>query len=185
MLLKMTDISTSFGSPIIDADSTMHKDYLKSLNEKLKGGSDAIQGYFGIMNPEESWLTKLMTIPGVLKFKIRYACKDKIRLSCPLMGNGMCFSRKIIKEYGWNAFSITENWEYFIKLFLKGHLVSYAEDAIIYSHAVTKLSHGEAQRKRWFIGRLNVLIDYYKPIFHRLIKTFDIKDTLSFIASIK
>ncbi len=154
---------------IIDADTTIDSAFLKAMNAKLNKGAEAIQGYFDIMNPRDSWLTRLAVLPGILKFKMRYAVKEKLKLSCPLMGNGMCFSRNIIEKYGWNAYSITENWEYFVKLLLNGHRVNYEHNAIIYSHAVTALSHGETQRKRWLKGQLGVLFDYYKDIIKRVV----------------
>ncbi len=173
-----TDIYDAF--TIIDADTMLDKNYLNMLNQKLNGGAEAIQAYFGIMNPDDSWLTKLMLIPGFLKFKIRYYCKDIVGLSCPLMGNGMCFSKKIIEAYGWNAFSITENWEYYVELLIHGYTVAYEEDAVILSHAVTKLAHGEVQRKRWFKGRLNVLLKYYRKLLAKFYKDKDLRilDTL-------
>jgi len=174
-IFRQIDLNKYDGFNIIDADTIVDKNYLKEMNNKMGSGSTAIQGYFGIMNPDQSWLTRLMVIPGILKFKIRYSCKDKMGLSCPLMGNGMCFSKKIIKNYGWDAFSITENWEYYVKLVLNDYTVSYAEDAIIYSHAVTELSHGETQRKRWFKGRLGVLKEYSRTLLCQGLKNRNIK----------
>lgn len=149
---------------ILDADTIVHKDFLSNMNFKLNTGAEAIQGYFDLMNPNDTWFTRISSIPGVLKFRLRYYCKERLGLSCPLMGNGMCFSRNIIETYGWNAFSITENWEYYVQLVLGGYKVNYSQDAIIYSHAVTALSHGVTQRKRWLKGQLGVLSDYFKPL---------------------
>lgn len=150
---------------IVDADTILDRHYLQALSAKFQGGAEVVQGYFGIMNPDETWLTRLSVIPGMLKFNIRYFMKDKLGISCPLMGNGMGFAAHIIRRYGWNAFSITENWEYYIKLTLQGHVVRYAPDAVIFSHAVRVLSHGETQRTRWFKGRLGILGNYFWPLF--------------------
>jgi len=160
---------------IIDADTIIDKHFLLEMNNSINQGNEAIQGFFSVMNPEDSWLTRIMTIPGVIKFKIRYNCKNLLNLSCPLMGNGMCFTRAVIKKYGWNAYSITENWEYYIKLALKGQMVRYNEKAIIYSHAVNKMKYGETQRKRWLKGRLGLTSKYLGQIIIKLIKKRDIK----------
>jgi cellulose synthase/poly-beta-1,6-N-acetylglucosamine synthase-like glycosyltransferase len=163
-IFKQISIDEYNAFVILDADTLIDNDFLAVMNQKLSQGAHIIQGYFGIMNREDTWVTRLSVIPGILKFKIRYLCKEFLGLSCPLMGNGMCFSRKIIKEYGWNAFSITENWEYYIKLILKNHISTYAEDAIIYSQAVISLKYGEIQRKRWLKGRLQTAIDYFPKL---------------------
>jgi len=162
--LKQLRIGDFDAFTIIDADTAIHPDYLSHMDLKLLKGDHAIQGYFDIMNPGDTWFTHLMVIPGVLKFHTRYFIKDKIGLSCPLMGNGMTFSRSVIEGFGWNAFSITENWEYYVQLLLKGYNVGFSSDAKIFSHAVSKLSHGETQRKRWIRGRLGVFKNYLVPI---------------------
>lgn len=157
---KQIDLNNYDAVVIIDADTLLDRNFLYAMNRKLNEGAEVIQGYFGIMNPDDTWVTRLAVIPGILKFNLRYFCKDFSRLSCPLMGNGMCFSKIIISTYGWNAFSITENWEYFAKLVLNNHIPAYSGDALIYSHAVTALKHGEIQRKRWLQGSLQTAIEY-------------------------
>ena len=91
-------------------------------------------------------------------------------LSCPLMGNGMCFSRDVISRYGWNAYSLTENWEYYANLVLDGYVPTYAEKALIYSHMVVKLAHGETQRKRWITGRIQTSSKYVPRLLAEFMK---------------
>lgn len=180
-LLEQLDLNNYDAYTIVDADTMIDSNYLKGMNCKLNMGAEAIQGYFDVMNPNDTWLTRISVIPGILKFKMRYYCKDRVGLSCPLMGNGMCFSQSIIKKYGWNAFSITENWEYYIQLIINGHTVQYAEDSVIYSHAVRTLSHGVTQRKRWLKGQLIVLKEYCKPLFKKAFGGRDIVALDAFI----
>lgn len=168
--LQQIDLDEYDAFVIVDADTTIGSNFFRAMNDKINNGNEAIQGYFDVMNPNDTWLTRIAIVPGILKFRMRYAVKEKLKLSCPLMGNGMCFSSGIIKKYGWNAFSITENWEYYIKLVLNGYRVSYAENATIFSHAVTELSHGETQRKRWLKGQIGVLCAYYKALLRRVVE---------------
>lgn len=168
--LKQLDLEAYDAYVIVDADTMIGRAFLLAMNDRLNNGAEAIQGYFNIMNPDDSWLTRIAVVPGILKFRMRYAVKERLKLSCPLMGNGMCFSRNIIKQYGWNAFSITENWEYYIMLTLGGYAVGYDGDAVIYSHAVIALSHGETQRKRWLRGQLGVLLSYYRPLLKMTVR---------------
>ena len=182
---QQIDLSRYDAVTIIDADTELDSLYLKALSVKFLQGAEVVQGYFGIMNPDDSWLTRLMVIPGVLKFGTRYFIKDKLGISCPLMGNGMGFAIHIIQRYGWNAFSVTENWEYYVMLSLQGHVVRYDFNAVIFSHAVTALSHGETQRKRWFKGRLSILKSYWFPLIECAIKRHGTSclDTLIELAS--
>lgn len=173
--LRRIDPDSFDALAIIDADTVLDREFLNAMNRKLEQGCEAVQGYFTLMNPDDSWLTRLGKFPAILKFRIRYFCKERLGLTCPLMGNGMCFSRRIIELYGWNAFSITENWEYYTKLVLKGHTVHYAADAVIYSYTSTNLSHSEAQRKRWFKGRLGVLGAYCQGLTRKAVREKDLK----------
>ena len=94
------------------------------MDVHMRRGAHAIQGYYGVLNPEENWVTRLGVIPAAVKFRLHFPGKIAVGLSCPLAGNGMCFSREVIARFGWNAFSLTENWEYYIILTLHGYLVS-------------------------------------------------------------
>lgn len=145
---------------IVDADTKIEKSFLLAMNSELHAGYEIIQGYLEISNPDESWLTRLMVIPGILKYKYRYIGKKVLGLSCPLMGNGMCFAREIIERYGWDALTLTENWEYYVKLLLRGHYATYSDDAYIYSQTAKSLKQGKIQRKRWLKGRFQVILMY-------------------------
>jgi cellulose synthase/poly-beta-1,6-N-acetylglucosamine synthase-like glycosyltransferase len=153
-LFRRIDIPSYDAYVIVDADTRIGEGFLRAMNGKLNEGADVVQGYFDILNPTDSWLTRLSIFTGIIKFRLRYFCKERLGLSCPLMGNGMCFRREVIARYGWNSFSLTENWEYFANLVLDGYVPTYAEKAVVYSHAVVRLQHGETQRARWVRGRL-------------------------------
>ncbi len=146
---------------IIDADTLVARNFLSSMNISLTEGKKVIQGYFGVMNPDENWLTRLSILPGILKYKLHFPGKNLLGLSCPLAGNGMCFSSEIFKKYGWNAYSIVENWEYYVMLTLEGYVVVSNENAVIYSQVAKSLKTGENQRIRWSKGRLQVLLHYF------------------------
>jgi len=158
---------------IIDADTTVDKAFLTEMDKALKGGNEVIQGYFGVMNPDENWLTRLSILPGVLKFLLHFPGKKLFNLSCPLAGNGMCFSNTIFKKYGWNAFSVAENWEYYIQLTLNEHRVTSAEKAIIYSQVTNTLKSGKDQRQRWQRGRMDTLSKYWKLLIKKTFTDFD------------
>lgn len=138
---------------IVDADTAVDTQFLKILNASFHEGHEIIQGYFGILNPDETWLTRLMVIPGVLKYRYRYRGKKRLGFSCPLMGNGMCFASRVIQQYGWDALTLTENWEYYLKSVLRGIFPTY-EEAYIYSLTASTTKQGRTQRLRWLKGRI-------------------------------
>lgn len=149
---------------IIDADTIVHPDFLSVMAGQLERGHKVLQGYFGVMNPDENWLTRLAILPGVLKFKLHFPGKNRLGFSCPLAGNGMCFAREIFARFGWNAYSLAENWEYYAMLTLFGYRVESAQHAIIYSQVTTSLKKGRTQRMRWLKGRMETLQRYWWPL---------------------
>lgn len=159
---------------IIDADTTIDPKFLKSMNLALHEGHEIIQGYLGILNPDETWLTRLMVIPGVLKYRYRYRGKKRLGFSCPLMGNGMCFARRVITQYGWDALSLTENWEYYIKSVLRGIFPTY-EEAYIYSLTADTTQRGRTQRERWLKGRLECIRGYFWHLLKAAVTKRDLR----------
>lgn len=159
-IIRQLDLNAYDALVIIDADTKIHADFFTKMAGHLAQGHQALQGYFGVQNPDENWLTRLSLLPGTLKFKLHFPGKELVGLSCPLAGNGMCFDIGLIKKYGWHAFSITENWEYWVLLTLDGVRVGSAPDAIIYSQVAKSLQSGETQRMRWMRGRIQTLMQY-------------------------
>jgi cellulose synthase/poly-beta-1,6-N-acetylglucosamine synthase-like glycosyltransferase len=145
---------------IIDSDTHVHADFLQRMADHLCAGQVALQGYFGVLNPDQTWLTRLSLIPAALKFRLHFPGKELAGLSCPLAGNGMCFHIDLIRSYGWKAYSLTENWEYWTQLVLQGIRTGAAPDAIIYSQVAKSLSSGRSQRLRWMKGRIDTLARY-------------------------
>ena len=46
---------------IVDADTTIDPDLLRSFDQALRRGHDWIQAYYTVANPDQSWRTRLMT----------------------------------------------------------------------------------------------------------------------------
>jgi 1,2-diacylglycerol 3-beta-glucosyltransferase len=159
-VIQQLDLDAHDALVIIDADTAIHEDFLTAMDARLRSGDRVLQGYFGVLNPNTTWLTRLSVLPGTLKFRVHYAAKEMLRLSCPLAGNGMCFHIDVIKKYGWKAYSLTENWEYWAMLTQEGIRTASAPEAHIYSQAAESLQSGQSQRMRWTKGRIGVLRGY-------------------------
>ena len=162
------------GLIIMDADTIMDQQFLSSMERRLLAGEKAVQGYFGIMNPDENWLTRLGTLPATVKFRLHFPGKRLAQLSCPLAGNGMAFSMNLIRKFGWEAYSLTENWEYYVMLALNGQRVTPAADAVIYSQVARSLKLGRTQRVRWMQGQLDILGRYWKALIWRGLRHGDL-----------
>lgn len=159
-LISRLDLTKYDALVIVDADTRVHREFLRRMSAHLQSGPRALQGYFGVLNPDQNWLTRLSRLPGTLKYRLYYPGKELAGLSCPLAGNGMCFGIEIIRAFGWKAYSLTENWEYWAQLTLHDIRVGVAADAVIYSEVPVSLSAGRSQRIRWMKGRIETLRNY-------------------------
>lgn len=149
---------------IIDADTVVHSGFAKGLAAKGPLRSVVVQGYFSTLNESDSWLTRLAGVLARCRYEINYPLRTQAGLNCPLTGNGMCIGRDLLEPFGWQAFSLTENWELYAGYTVAGVPIRYAENALLYSLEVSSLRQGYSQRRRWLAGRLLVAREWVPQI---------------------
>ncbi len=165
--LENIDMNAHDALFIIDADSIIENDLLRQLDHVVKNGNEIIQCYNGVANPNESWFTRLLDVSRTIGNEIYHPAKQKLGLASYLMGNGMCFSSKILSKYGWDAFTIGEDWEYYARLAQDGETVAFAGKARVYHQESSSLSQATSQRMRWSSGRFAVAANYGLKLFCR------------------
>jgi cellulose synthase/poly-beta-1,6-N-acetylglucosamine synthase-like glycosyltransferase len=72
----------------------------------------------------------------------------------------MCFATRVLREYGWDAFTVGEDWEYYARLIQKGEIVGFAQNARVYHEESSSLKQATTQRMRWSSGRFAVVWRY-------------------------
>lgn len=150
---------------IVDADSIVERSSLEELNKLLHNNSYAIQCYNGVQNFDSSWFTVLVNVSRTLSNEIIEPTKDKIGLTSHLMGNGMCFHRSIVDRFGWDSYSVGEDWEFFAKLINSGYKINFSKNAKVYHQESTTLKQATSQRIRWSSGRFSIIWQYGISIF--------------------
>lgn len=156
---------------IVDADSIADSGLLRYLNLQMDRGDRVIQCYNGVANPQHSWFTRLMDVSRTIANEIIHPGKRKLGLSSHLMGNGMCFDRKVLESCPWNAFSVGEDWEYYARLVLAGEYVGYCRHARVYHQESTTLRQASAQRLRWSSSRFQMLRRYVPSLVAHALRT--------------
>ena len=119
-----------------------------------------------------------MSVSRIIGNEIFHSAKEKLGLSSHLMGNGMCFHRDVISKYGWDAFSVGEDWEYYAKIITEGERIAFAKDVRVYHQESTSLRQGTSQRLRWSSGRFAIVWKYgfgllYRGVIDRNLKKID------------
>ena len=145
---------------IIDADTTIDPLFCSVLAKHAPLRDKVIQSYYGSMNEADNWLTRLAGVLARIRYERTYPIKEAAGLNCPLTGNGMVIGSGVLEQHGWNAFSLTENWELYADYTARGIGIRLVNDAVIHSQEARALGQGVTQRKRWLAGRLWVLKRY-------------------------
>ena len=139
---------------VVDADTLVTPNLLSAFAARLELGAQAVQADYAVRNPGASWRTRLMAIAFALFHELRSLARERLSLSCGLRGNGMCFSRAVLREVPHQAFSVVEDVEYGLRLGEAGHRVQYAAEAHVYGQMVATEKASRSQRRRWEGGRL-------------------------------
>jgi len=155
----------------------MSTNALKSLDGAIQE-KPVIQCYSGVGNPDDSWFTRLLDVSRTINNDIYSPAKQRLGLSSQLIGTGMCFETRILKTFGWDAFTIGEDCEYYAKLIQNGETVGFEWNAKVYHQESTSLKQATSQRMRWSSGRFAVAWRYgfrllSKGIIERNVVKFD------------
>lgn len=149
---------------VVDADTVVSKNLLQAFAARLEAGEHASQAHYGVLEETSSWRTRLMRIAFSVFHGVRSLARERLKVSCGLRGNGMCFSHALIKEVPHDAFSVVEDVEYGIRIARKGHRVAYAHEAHVLGEMVASEKASRSQRRRWEGGRAQLMKQYGLPL---------------------
>jgi len=142
---------------IIDADTYVDPNILKELDWSLMHGARIVQCQNALGNPEASWFTRLQNIMRVIDNVLVHHAKHKLGLSSFLMGNGMCFTRDIIRRHPWRAVSLCEDFEYYTNLILNNEWIDFNYNAKVFHQESSTLKQAYPQRSRWSAGKFHLM----------------------------
>lgn len=165
---------------VVDADSIVSKNLLEVMNSYMEDGAKVVQGYLTVASKPGVWTSEIIRIGFTLYNYVRPMGRRAIECPAGLRGNGMCFSMDVLKQNPWDAYSLTEDLEYGIKLLLNDVNVVFAPEAIGYNVVPEDADDAESQRERWEIGRFPILKKYFGKLAKNAFKkrSFKIFDTL-------
>lgn len=144
---------------IVDADSVVVPGFADELAARGPLRDIAVQGYFGVTNERDSWLSELGGLLITVRYEYQYPLKQRAGLNCPLTGCGMCLGTALLARSGW-ADSLTENWELYARYTALGERIDYAPLALVASQEASTLAASGTQRRRWQAGRRGVFLAY-------------------------
>ncbi len=163
---------------VFDSDSLASGNFLDVMNYYLEQGKEVIQSSDLVIPRPGIWSSEATRIGFLLTNYVKPLGRKTIGLPMGLRGNGMCFSIKLLKKHPWEAWSLTEDLEYGLKLLMKGVNIHFAPEAYVWAEMPANAENAESQRRRWEMGRYEI-VRKYSPVFlkeairKRSLKFFD------------
>jgi hypothetical protein len=147
---------------VIDADCTVSPNILSAIDTRLRSGVSAVQVDYVAANPETSRASALRFGGFALMNTVRFLGKQRLGLSCGLVGTGMAFTGDLLRRQPWSATGLVEDGEYHLRLVLAGERAEYVAEASVSSAVPTSLRASSDQQARWEQGKLE-LIRHWSP----------------------
>jgi len=160
---------------VIDADSTVSKNFLRVMNWYVEQGFGAIQSADLVASNPQSWSSEVSRVSLALYNYAKPLGRKAMKCVSGLRGNGMCFTVDTLRKVPWQAHSITEDTEYGIALLLNGIDTVLAPEATVLATMPAKPKNAESQRTRWEGGRISLIKKYTPLILRAILKDFSWK----------
>lgn len=134
---------------VLDADSVVVPTFLQAMARAFSQGARALQANNTVLNITESPSAALRWIALSLVNHVRTLGRNGLGASSTLTGNGMCLSHDLLQRYPWQAFTIGEDYQYYLTLIEHGERVCYVPEAVVRSQMPTTFSQMRTQDVRW------------------------------------
>jgi cellulose synthase/poly-beta-1,6-N-acetylglucosamine synthase-like glycosyltransferase len=103
------------------------------MARELHKGVQALQACYTVLNITESSSTALCWVALTLMNHVRPLGRNGLWGSSTLNGNGMCLTHDLLQRHPWQAFSLAEDYEYYLTLIEHGERVRYVPEAVVRS----------------------------------------------------
>jgi SAM-dependent methyltransferase len=141
----------------VDADCIVSDNLLAAIDRRLRDGARAIQVDYVAGNPEASSASALRFAAFAVGDTVRFLGKQRLGLSCGLVGTGMGFRRDLLERNPWTVTGLVEDGEFHMRLVLAGERVEFAPEARVSQAVPTSLRTGSSQQARWEMGKLQLI----------------------------
>lgn len=134
---------------VLDADSMVEPNFLQAMARELAQGAQVLQACNTVLNASEAASAALRWVAMTLINHVRPLGRNGLGASSTLTGNGMCLSRSLLVRYPWEAYSLAEDYQYYLTLIQHGERVRYVPEAVVRSQMPTTFTQMRTQDIRW------------------------------------
>lgn len=152
---------------VFDADNLVDPNFFHYMNDAYADGVEIAQGYRDSKNPKDTWMSGCQSIFYWIVNRFLNFARYSIGLSAILNGTGYMVSASVLKEMGFNTFSLTEDIEYTTQCIIKGRRVGWVPQAMVYDEHPLDFGTSWNQRKRWSTGTIQCCKHYIPALWQR------------------
>jgi cellulose synthase/poly-beta-1,6-N-acetylglucosamine synthase-like glycosyltransferase len=134
---------------VLDADAVVDSGLLNALARGLARGGAALQSQNAVLNAAESPVSALRWLALSLMNYIRPLGRNMLGGSSTLTGNGMCLTHELLVRHPWQAFGLSEDYQYYLSIVSSGEKVLFVPDADVRSVMPTTARQLQTQDIRW------------------------------------
>lgn len=142
---------------MVDADCTVSANLLEACARHLADGAEAIQVDYVAGNPEDSSTAALRFAGFALGDTVRFLGKERLGLSCGLVGTGMAFPRALLEAVPWTVTGLVEDGEYHMRLVQSGARAEFVPEAWVSQAVPASLKASADQQARWEMGKAQLV----------------------------
>ena len=154
---------------IFNADNILSKDYLTKMNDAFDAthGESIITSYRNSKNFGTNLISGLASMYFISGCVTEARGRAVVNCATHVQGTGYVFNSALVKD-GWPYVSLTEDWEFSADQIIKGHNISFCNDAVFYDEQPTTVKVMWRQRVRWSRGHLLACVTRFKDLFKSL-----------------
>jgi hypothetical protein len=145
---------------MVDADCTVSANLLSAISSRLAAGIGAVQVDYVASNPDDSTVSALRFGAFALTDTVRFLGKQRLGLSCGLVGTGMGFRREVLASAPWTTTGLVEDGEYHMRLVLAGVRTEFVAEAWVSQAVPTSMKTSSEQQARWEKGKAQLVREW-------------------------
>ncbi|HEX3025732.1 MAG TPA: glycosyltransferase family 2 protein [Clostridia bacterium] len=171
---------------IIDADNIVDRNFFLHMNQAICEGYRVAQGYRDMKNPADTWISGGHSLFYWMENRFFNHSRSILGLSATINGTGFMVATDLIKEIGFQTYTMTEDIEFTIHCVLHGYKVGYVPEARVYDEQPITFAQSMRQRIRWTNGLMQCFMRYTGVFAKRLWQKFDwpILDMLMYLFAV-
>ena len=139
---------------VFDADNVVDPTFFHNVNNAVRAGYDAAQGFRDSKNPFDSWVSGGTTVFYWFMSRCFNESRARLGLNCHLNGTGFMVTDALVRRLGWDTHTLTEDLEFTALCALSDARIGWMPDARVFDEQPIRFRDSAIQRRRWTAGSL-------------------------------